>query len=71
MKTELDSLISVEDWECEDVWTEKAHETKAVDCMLYYVTGFLSMKINKKKLHAALHADPLSASTRTLLLKQH
>lgn len=47
MKIKLHSLISVEDWECEDVWTEKAEETKAVDCILYCVTGFLSVKMKK------------------------
>lgn len=48
LKEKLDKLILVEDWECEDVITVNGKDTaQVVDCILYYVVGFLSRKLMK------------------------
>lgn len=48
VKKKLDNLISLDDWECEDVFYEtNAEGTSVADCVLYYLAGFLSRKMRK------------------------
>lgn len=48
LKEKLDKLILVEDWECKDIISANESNTAhVVDCILYYVVGFLSRKLMK------------------------
>ncbi|XP_077502979.1 uncharacterized protein LOC144113650 [Amblyomma americanum] len=47
LKQRLDGLIDDENWECDDVFDFDDPDTDAtvVDCIVYYVTGFVSRKL--------------------------
>lgn len=45
LKQKLDGLISEETWECDDVFEHDYSNAAVVDCIVYYVTGFVSRKL--------------------------
>lgn len=48
IKEKLDDLVSVDDWECEDIMDQhKPDGLQVTDCILYYITGFLCRRMRK------------------------
>ncbi|KAH8022196.1 hypothetical protein HPB51_023046 [Rhipicephalus microplus] len=48
LRARLDGLIEVGSWECEDVLEHDYRMADTVDCIIYYVTGYLCRNIGKK-----------------------
>ncbi|XP_077535872.1 uncharacterized protein LOC144148165 [Haemaphysalis longicornis] len=48
LRNKLDGLISQGNWECEDVFDHDYCDANVVDCIIYYVTGFVSRKLANK-----------------------
>lgn len=48
LKQRLDGLINEGDWECDEVFEHDYSNATVVDCIVYYVTGFVSRKLSKQ-----------------------
>lgn len=48
LRNKLDGLISQGNWECEDVFDHDYCDAAVVDCIIYYVTGFVTRKLANK-----------------------
>ncbi|KAH7950304.1 hypothetical protein HPB49_022122 [Dermacentor silvarum] len=59
VKLKLDSLICVEDWECDDVigQTKGRAGTEVEDCIVYYLAGFMTRKMNNSTRCLTSYAD--------------
>lgn len=48
LKTKLDGLIETSEWECDDIIEHDYHMVCVLDCIIYYVSGFIIKKLRKK-----------------------
>lgn len=47
LKKKLDGLIETSEWECDDIIQEDYEMAPVIDCIIYYVSGFISKKMLK------------------------
>lgn len=59
LRRKMDGLIETEEWECEDVLCTDDTIPEVADCIVYYVTGFLSRKV-KTMFSCSVCRDSLS-----------
>jgi len=47
LKNKLDGLIKTSEWECDDIIEEDYEMASVIDCIIYYVSGFITKKMLK------------------------
>jgi len=47
LKNKLDRLIETSEWECDDIIEEDYEMASIIDCIIYYVSGFITKKMLK------------------------
>lgn len=60
LQTKMDELAMPDKWKCENILPADDSMPEVVDCIVYYVTGFLSRKI-RQMFSCTVFRDPLSA----------
>lgn len=48
LTTKLDGLIKTDRWECEDIFPETEDDPAIIDCVIYFVAGFVARKFRQK-----------------------
>ncbi|KAH7976982.1 hypothetical protein HPB52_022792 [Rhipicephalus sanguineus] len=48
LKQKLDGLVSTGKWECDEVLEHDYSNATVVECIVYYVTGFVTRKLSKE-----------------------
>ncbi|KAH6924078.1 hypothetical protein HPB50_011181 [Hyalomma asiaticum] len=63
LTAKLDGLIKTDLWECEDIFPQAEDDPAIIDCIIYFVAGYVARKFRQKSDCAGTCRDALGSTS--------